>query len=133
MSDNSKLVKRVLKHAFPSCVMSQQELRAICRTLTDAEQYGYGNLIAWLATAWALNLRDEEGLDEKTATAQVSNRTPYPLPPRHFYKLAAQLAACEAGRVRLSRENEELRSLIHPDLSYQVHIAALAEGKEALP
>ena len=40
------------------------------------------NMMAWLATAWATKLRDEEGMEEKAATETVSNRGPYPLPPK---------------------------------------------------
>lgn len=56
-----------------------EEYRAIASALEAGRQYGYGNVIAWLATEWAFRLRDD-GLDEKTAIAHVSNRSPYPLP-----------------------------------------------------
>ena len=57
------------------------ERRAIEKTISSGEQYGFGNLMAWLATAWALRLRDCHGLPEKVAIEAVSGRTPYPLPP----------------------------------------------------
>jgi hypothetical protein len=57
------------------------ERRAIEKTISSGEQYGFGNLMSWLATAWALRLRDGHGLPEKVAIEAVSGRTPYPLPP----------------------------------------------------
>ena len=49
--------------------------------LTAGENYGYGNMISWLATAWAYELR-EGGLPEKVAIEHVSHRSPYKLPQK---------------------------------------------------
>jgi hypothetical protein len=58
-----------------------RESHNIRRALDAGEAYGYGNIIAWLATAWAVKLRDESGLSEADAIEAVSHRTPYALPP----------------------------------------------------
>lgn len=59
--------------------ISEHEQRAIWQTIQLGRNYGFGNLMAWLATAWAISLRDQ-GLSEETALQAVSNRGPYPLP-----------------------------------------------------
>lgn len=58
-----------------------RERHNIRRALDAARVYGYGNVMAWIATEWAVKLRDEHGLSEETAILAVSNRTPYTLPP----------------------------------------------------
>ena len=60
-----------------------RERHNIRRALDAGRAYGYGNVMAWLATEWAVNLRDAHGLSEETAIMAVSNRGPYPLPPNH--------------------------------------------------
>lgn len=62
-------------------IMSEPEKIAVLDALTAADQYGYGNLMAWIATGWAVKLRDSEGFTEKQAIECVSNRGPYALPP----------------------------------------------------
>lgn len=57
------------------------EKAAVQIVIALGEQHGYGNMIAHLATAWAVKLRGD-GLDEKTAIAHVSGRGPYTLPPK---------------------------------------------------
>ena len=59
--------------------VSIEEYRAIASALESGRQYGYGNVIAWLATEWAFRLR-QEGLSESTAIRHASNVSPYPLP-----------------------------------------------------
>jgi hypothetical protein len=58
------------------------EEEAVRMAVQIGEAYGYGNIIAHLATAWAVILRDKHGLSEEDAIAAVSNCTPYPLPPK---------------------------------------------------
>lgn len=58
------------------------ERSALERALSIGEQYGIGNVMGWLATLWAVKLRDEEGLPEAAAIDAVSNRGPYPLPKK---------------------------------------------------
>ena len=58
-----------------------RERHNIRRALDAGRAYGYGNVMAWLATEWAVTLRDEHGLSEETAIMAVSNRSPYALPP----------------------------------------------------
>lgn len=53
------------------------EKEVVEKTIEYGEIYGYGNLMAWLARAWADKLI-KSGLDEKTAEEAVSNRSPYP-------------------------------------------------------
>ena len=62
-------------------LIGSRERHNIRRALDAGEAYGYGNIMAWLATAWAVKLRDESGLSEAAAIEAVSNRTPYALPP----------------------------------------------------
>jgi hypothetical protein len=62
------------------------EAEAVEKVIEAGERYGYGNMMAHLATAWALKLRDGEGLPEKVAIECVSNRGPYPLPKKKKVK-----------------------------------------------
>lgn len=55
------------------------ERESIERALEAARRFGYGNVMAWLATEWALKLVHDDGLNEKTAINAVSNRGPYAL------------------------------------------------------
>jgi hypothetical protein len=55
------------------------EFEAIAKTLAYADQFGHGNLAAWILTSWAMHLHSQ-GLDKQTAIDLVSHRTPYPLP-----------------------------------------------------
>lgn len=59
--------------------VSVAEYRSIASALEAGRQYGYGNVIAWLATEWAFKLRNE-GLSEATAINHVKEISPYPLP-----------------------------------------------------
>jgi len=49
---------------------------AILQVITLADQYGYGNFIAWLGTAWAIKLM-ANGLNQSEAIAAVECRGPY--------------------------------------------------------
>ena len=60
--------------------LSSPEKAAIKRALDVGAEYGYGNIMAWLATEWACNLRDDWNLSEAMAIAAVSGRGPYSLP-----------------------------------------------------
>lgn len=64
-------------------VIHKTHKHAIIEAITIADEYGYGNVMAWVATAWAVKMRDEDGVSEALAIAVVSNRMPYPLPKRH--------------------------------------------------
>lgn len=55
------------------------EQKAVDEVLEIAGQFGYGNIMAHVATAWAVHLV-RQGLSRKAAIEAVSNRTPYPLP-----------------------------------------------------
>lgn len=70
----SKMV-RELDHP----AVGDAERKTILKVLSAGEDYGYGNMMAWLAMAWAVKLRDQ-GMSEKAAIDAVSNRTPYRLP-----------------------------------------------------
>lgn len=60
--------------------ISDIEKDAIETALNVGAMYGYGNVMAWLATEWACDLRDRCGMKEETAIASVSGRGPYSLP-----------------------------------------------------
>lgn len=62
--------------------MSVPEKHAINNAIRAGDAYGYGNLMAWLATAWAVRLRDDPAhpMPEKVAIEAVSGRGPYSLP-----------------------------------------------------
>lgn len=70
--------------------LSTQELMAIHHALQAGRDYGYGNIMAWLATEWAVKLRDESNIPENVAKDAVSNRRPYPLPPKPSPKATAE-------------------------------------------
>jgi hypothetical protein len=74
---NTELVEGVLIQMgqHMTCV----ERDAICDALSTGNRHGYGNVMAWLATAWAVSLL-EQGLSTEAAIEAVSNRGPYPLP-----------------------------------------------------
>lgn len=57
--------------------VTRREKAAILAVLQAGEDHGYGNLMAWLATAWAAKLI-VQGVPEKDAILAVSNRGPYP-------------------------------------------------------
>ena len=61
-------------------MLSAPEKAAIERALDAGAQYGYGNVMTWLATEWAVHLRDKWNLPESVAIEAVSGRGPYPLP-----------------------------------------------------
>lgn len=61
--------------------ISHDEKEAIFAALEAGECFGYGNVIAWLRTTWAVKLRDNYGLDEETAIASTVS-SPYQLPPK---------------------------------------------------
>jgi hypothetical protein len=73
--------KAVLKALTDDPRISADEKSAILSALQAGNMFGYGNVMAWLATAWACDLRDEWAFPEKNAVDAVSCRSPYPLPP----------------------------------------------------
>ena len=74
---SSELVRRLVEN-HPQ--LSPRERHNINRALDAGEAYGYGNVISWLMTEWAVNLRDKWGMDENTAI-RATRMSPYPLPP----------------------------------------------------
>lgn len=72
-----RLVRRQLERA----PIGAMEREAVTQALDAGQSHGYGNVIAWLMTEWAVILRDKWKLPEDTAIEAVSGRTPYPLPP----------------------------------------------------
>lgn len=56
--------------------LSPEERAKIKQALAVADAHGYGNLMAWIATEWALKLEDQ-GLTLETAIDAVSERGPY--------------------------------------------------------
>jgi len=74
---STDLVRRLVE-SHPQ--LSPRERHNINRALDAGAAYGYGNVISWLMTEWAVNLRDKWGLDEQTAI-RATKMTPYPLPP----------------------------------------------------
>lgn len=75
----SRIPVKVLEH-LGRIDLSTAEATAVHSALRAGAQFGYGNMIAWLATAWAVDLRDADGVSAEAAIAVVSNRSPYPLP-----------------------------------------------------
>jgi hypothetical protein len=59
--------------------MSDLEKFNIQVALHSADLHGHGNVMAWIATAWAHKLMDE-GLTMDTAIDAVSNRGPFLYP-----------------------------------------------------
>jgi hypothetical protein len=73
-----RIVRRqVADHPY----MSPLEKAAVEQALNAGEQFGYGNVMAWLATEWAVCLRDKWNLPDFVAVDAVSHRGPYQLPP----------------------------------------------------
>lgn len=70
-------------HELDNPVVHKDHKLAIMEAIMIADEYGYGNIMAWVATAWAVKMRDEDGVSEALAIALVSNRMPYPLPKQH--------------------------------------------------
>jgi len=62
--------------------ISDGEKQAVTAALDAGTAYGYGNVMAWLATEWAVKLRDNHGLSEAAAIDAVSGRSPYGLPEK---------------------------------------------------
>jgi hypothetical protein len=75
--DPRELVDKVLKKlgAQVSCA----EKVAILNTIEAGHAHGFGNLMAWLQTAWAQMLV-EDGIDAEGAIDATKDRSPYPLP-----------------------------------------------------
>ncbi len=55
------------------------EVEAIKAVLAHGEQFGYGNLISHLQTAWARKLIDEYGMSEQSARGAASGGSGYPI------------------------------------------------------
>lgn len=58
--------------------ISEQERQAIRRVVDYGAEWGYGNLMAHLASAWALRLMSQ-GVSKEAAIAATQGRNPYPL------------------------------------------------------
>jgi hypothetical protein len=54
--------------------ISESERQAIIRVLQYGKDYGYGNLIGHLQTAWARSLVNKEGMTIHLAKASVGSR-----------------------------------------------------------
>lgn len=79
---STQLVRRLVEN-HPQ--LSPRERHNINRALDAGAAYGYGNVISWLMTEWAVNLRDKWGMDEQTAI-RATQMSPYPLPPNEKLK-----------------------------------------------
>jgi hypothetical protein len=77
--DALTIVNKTLAQHFPQSPAQPGEIAAIVASIETAEHYGFGNLIAWLQTAWAVRLR-EGGIPEPGCLDRPSRNTPYPLP-----------------------------------------------------
>ena len=77
---STRLLGGMLDSMEKSGNMFRGERAAIEQALSAGDRYGYGNVISWLMTKWAVNLRDKWGMDEKTAIS-ATKMSPYPLPP----------------------------------------------------
>jgi hypothetical protein len=55
------------------------EVDRILDAIQGGERFGYGNLICWLSTAWALQHVRQSGLPWEQASGMVHG-TPYPVP-----------------------------------------------------
>lgn len=53
--NNKKIIDDVLAHYDRD--ISHEERTAVMAALNAGENFGYGNMIAWLATAWAISHR----------------------------------------------------------------------------
>lgn len=80
MKERITMNKSLRKAMFDDPRISVTEKAEIAIALNIGAQYGYGNIIAWLATEWACELRDKYDLSEEMAIRAVSNRRPHPLP-----------------------------------------------------
>jgi hypothetical protein len=90
------LVRRAVQERT---TLSAPEKAAIERALDAGARYGYGNVMAWLATEWACSLRDDWGLPEKVAIEAASGRGPYPLPSNASLDRPAASAGTVGGVV----------------------------------
>lgn len=61
--------------------LSTAEVVAVETVCRLGNEFGYGNLIGWLSTAWAMLLIKTYGIEESIAREAVHG-TPYPLPPK---------------------------------------------------
>lgn len=73
--DNRKLIDGVLSQL--GAQISSAERSAVADVLRAGELHGYGNMIAWLATAWAASFR-AQGIDAKPE--DFAGGRGYPLP-----------------------------------------------------
>lgn len=73
---NRQLIDGVLSHMGRQ--ISSDERSAVADVLRAGENHGYGNMIAWLATAWAASHR-AQGIDAKPE--DFAGGRGYPLPP----------------------------------------------------
>lgn len=83
MTDKSPDPDRLItKAVYDHPAMSWEEKAAVIRSIQHGSNHGFGNIMAWLAAAWAIRLRDVHGMSEDAAIHHVSNRGPYPLPKK---------------------------------------------------
>lgn len=75
MIDHKKLIAGVLS-CTPASV-HHPERAAILTVLRAGEDHGYGNMIAWLATAWAAEMRSQ---GVKAEPKDFAGGRGYPLP-----------------------------------------------------
>lgn len=61
--------------------LSESEQHAIHEVCAYGATYGYGNMISWLNTAWAIYHVNKMGVTPEAA-AKMVHGTPYPLPKR---------------------------------------------------
>lgn len=65
----------------PEVVIYDGEKKAVEQAIAIADEFGYGNLIAHLQSAWAVKLI-KSGLSQDAAIDRVCGNTPYPLPKK---------------------------------------------------
>lgn len=58
--------------------VSDVERNAVKQVIAAGEQYGFGNMISHLATAWARSLMSKWGMSEKNARAAAWGLSGYP-------------------------------------------------------
>ena len=63
--------------------ISPKEQQAIRTIVELGNQFGFGNLMAHLQSAWAKTLMDRDGFDETTAQEATNNRKGYPVKMHH--------------------------------------------------
>ena len=83
--DNRKLIDGVLSQM--GAQISSAERSAVTDVLRAGDEYGYGNMIAWLATKWAATFR-AQGIEAKPE--DFAGGRGYPLPKTEAPNSAGQ-------------------------------------------